>query len=64
MVAAAVRLLSVARAIEDRSTAVGLARKKPAATPKGKPGDATKKLPEGAPCTPIEIAVTVPEGDA
>jgi len=64
VVAAALRSLSVGGVIEARSTASEPARKKLAATNKGKLGDAIRQLHVVAPCTPPEIAVTVPEGDA
>jgi hypothetical protein len=47
--------------IEARSTAPEPARKKLAATTKAKLGDAIRQLRVVAPCTPPEIAVTVPE---
>jgi hypothetical protein len=64
VVAAALRSLSVGGVIEARSTASEPARKKPAATTEGKLGDAIRQLHVVALCTPPEIAVTVPEGDA
>jgi len=63
VVAAALRFLSVGGAIEARSIASNPARKGPAATGKGKLGDAIRLRPVVAPCTPKEIAVTVPECD-
>jgi len=62
--AAALRFLSVGGVIEARSTVSELARKKPAATDKGKLGDAIRRLRVVAPCTPTEIAATVPDSTA
>jgi hypothetical protein len=62
--AAALRFLSVGSVIEARSTAPEPARKRPAATDKGKPGDAIRRLRGGAPCTPSEAAGTVLDGNA
>jgi len=63
-VAATLRFLSVGSVIEARSTASEPARKKPAATDKGKLGDAIRQLRVVAPCTPTEIAVIVPDSTA
>jgi len=62
--AAAVRFLSVGGAIEARSIAPEPARRKPAATDKGRHGDATRQLRVVAPCMPSEIAGTEPGGNA
>ena len=64
VLAAALRFLSVAGVIEVISTASEPARKKPAATSKGKLGGAIRQLHVVAPCTLPEVAVTVREGDA
>jgi hypothetical protein len=52
VLAAALRFLSVASVIEVISTASKPARKKPAATTKGKLGGAIRQLHVVAPCTP------------
>jgi hypothetical protein len=62
--AAAPRFLSVGGAIEARSTASEPARKKGAATGKGKLGDAIRQLRVVVPRTPSEIAATVLDGAA
>jgi hypothetical protein len=64
VVAAALGFLSVGSAIAARSIASEPARKKPAATTKGKLGGAIRQLHVVAPCTPSEVAVTVREGHA
>ena len=64
VLAAALRSLSVADVIEVIFTASEPARKKPAATTKGKLGGAIRQLHVVAPCTPPEVAVTVREGHA
>jgi len=64
VVAAALRFLSVGSAIAARSIASEPARKKPAATSKGKLGGAIRQLHVVAACTLPEVAVTVREGDA
>ena len=64
VVAAALRFLSVGSAIAARTIASEPARKKPAATSKGKLGGAIRQLHVVAPCTPPEVAVIVREGDA
>jgi len=64
VLAAALRFLSVADVIEVISTASDLARKKPAATTKGKLGGAIRQLHVVASCTLPEVAVIVRAGDA
>jgi len=64
VVAAAPRFLSVGSAIVARSIASEPAPKKPAATSKGKLGGAIRQLHVVAPCTSLEVAVTVREGNA
>jgi hypothetical protein len=64
VVAAALRFLSVGSAIAARTIASEPARKKPAATSKGKLGGAIRQLHVVALCTLPEVAVTVREGDA
>jgi hypothetical protein len=64
VVAAALGFLSAGSAIAARSIASEPARKKPAATTKGKLGGAIRQLHVVAPCTRPEVAVTVREGDA
>ena len=64
MLAAAVRFLSAGGAIEAKSTASEPALETPAATGKGKRGDAIRQLRAVAPCTLSEIAAIAPEGNA
>jgi hypothetical protein len=61
---AVVRFSSVGGATEARFTAREPAPKKPGATGKGKLADAIRQPRAVAPCTPREVAVTVPEWDA
>jgi hypothetical protein len=61
---AIVRFLSVGGATEARVTAWEPVSNKAAATGKGRLADAIKQPRAAAPCTPREIAVTVPERDA
>jgi hypothetical protein len=61
---AALKSLFVGSAIEARSIAPVPARRKFAATIKGKPGDAIRRLRVVARCTPSEVVNTVPEGNA
>jgi hypothetical protein len=61
---AALKSLFVGSAIEARSTAPAPARRKFAATTKGKPGDAIRQLRAVARCTPSEVVDTVPERNA
>ena len=56
-----VRFLFVGDVTAARSTAPEPARRKPAATGKGKLGDAIRPLPVVVPCIPNEIAATVPD---
>jgi hypothetical protein len=64
VLAAALKFLFAGGAIEVRPTASEAARKKPAATGKGRLGDAIRQLLVVALCTLSEVADTVPEVDA
>ena len=59
--AAVRKFLSVGGATGARSTASEPVQKKLAGNDKGRLADAIRQPPVVAPCTPIEIAVTVPE---
>jgi len=61
--AVALAFLSVGGVTEARSTASEPARKKGAATGRGKPGDAIRQLRVAVPCMPNEIAATVLDSD-